>query len=106
MATVTEDQVIEALKDVFDPEIPVDVYNFGLIYGIEVSDEDAIKITMTLTSESCPSALQIPEDIKKRVLQIAGAKDCAVDVVWDPKWGPEKISEEGRKILGLDEDDQ
>lgn len=105
MATVTTDQVIEVLKDVYDPEIPVDVYNFGLIYETRVTDEDVVQITMSLTSESCPSARQIPEDIKKKVLRIAGVKDCEIEVVWDPKWTPERITPEGRKILHLDDDE-
>lgn len=105
MATVTEDQVIATLKEVFDPEIPVDVYNFGLIYDIAVTDEDVVQITMSLTSESCPSAREIPEDIKKKMMRVAGVTACEVEVVWEPKWGPERISEEGRKILHLDEDE-
>lgn len=105
MSSVTKEQVIETLKDVFDPEIPVDVYNFGLIYDIAVTDDDVVEITMSLTSESCPSAREIPEDIKKKMMRVAGVKGCEVEVVWEPKWGPERISEEGRKILHLDEDE-
>ena len=104
MAALTKDQVIAALKDVYDPEIPVDIWNFGLIYDVAVTDADEVKITMTLTSESCPSAKQIPDDIKKKVMRIAGAKDCDVKVVWEPRWGPQRISPEGRQILGLDDE--
>lgn len=104
MTSITEAQVIEALENVFDPEIPVDIWNFGLIYGIAIENGTAIRITMTLTSESCPSAKQIPDDVKKRVMRIPGAASCDVEVVWEPRWSVQKISPKGREILNLDED--
>jgi metal-sulfur cluster biosynthetic enzyme len=104
MTTVTREQVIDALQHVFDPEIPVDVWNFGLIYDVAVDGAGAVDIKMTLTSESCPSARQIPEDIKKTVLMIDGAKTCEVTVVWEPRWNATLISPKGREILGLDEE--
>ncbi len=104
MPTVTNEQVIEKLKEVFDPEIPVDVYNFGLIYDISVAADDRVDITMTLTSESCPSAKQIPFDVQKQVEQIDGVTSCEVEVVWEPRWSPERISPEGKKLLGMDDD--
>lgn len=105
MGSLTQEKVIDVLKQVFDPEIPVDVYNFGLIYGIDVSPEDVVNIRMTLTSESCPSARQIPDDIRKKVMQLPGAAACNVEVVWEPRWSVEKITPEGRKILDLDNAD-
>lgn len=102
---VSEDQVIGKLKEVSDPEVPVDVYNFGLIYGINVEDEGVVGIQMTLTSESCPSARQIPDDVKKKVEQLEGVDRCDVEVVWEPRWSVEKISAEGRETLGLDEEE-
>lgn len=103
MATITEEQVIEQLKQVFDPEMPVDVWNFGLIYEIAVADDD-VNIRMTLTSESCPSAKAIPDDIIKKVQQLDGVKSCQVEVVWEPRWSPDRISAEGKQKLGLDEE--
>lgn len=103
MTDFTRDSVIDALQHVFDPEIPVDVWNFGLIYDVNVADGVA-KIRMTLTSESCPSAKQIPEDIKKTVMMIDGAQGCEVEVVWEPRWNATLISPKGREILGLDDE--
>lgn len=103
MATITEEQVIEQLKRVFDPEMPVDIWNFGLIYDIDVSDEDEVHVRMTLTSEACPSAKAIPDDVVRKVEQIDGVKSCRVEVVWEPRWTPDRISAEGKKTLGLDE---
>ena len=105
MGSVTEDQVIAALKDVFDPEMPVDIYNFGLIYDVAVNDADEVKIQMTLTSESCPSAKQIPDDVVKKVMQIPGAARCDVEVVWEPRWSAERISPEGREMLGIEDEE-
>ncbi len=104
MANVTQEQVIRQLKQVHDPEIPVDVYNFGLIYGIEISDGDYVKITMTLSSEACPAAQMIPSEIIRKVEMIENVK-CTVEVVWEPRWTPELITAEGRRLLGLDHPD-
>jgi len=102
---ITEDQVIGQIKQVFDPEVPVDVWNFGLIYDIAVSETDEVNIRMTLTSEACPSAREIPVDIEKKVMQLPGVKSCDIEVVWEPKWTPERISAEARETLGLDDDE-
>lgn len=104
MASITEAQVVEALERVFDPEIPVDIYNLGLVYRVAVGADARVAIEMTLTSQSCPSAKQIPDDVVKKVMQVEGVTACDVQVVWEPKWGPEKISPKGREILGLDEE--
>jgi len=104
MGTVTQEQVVEVLENVFDPEIPVDIYELGVIYTVDVADDDSVAITMSLTSESCPAAKSIPDDVVKKVEQLDGVKGCKVEVVWDPKWGPERISPKGREILGIDEE--
>ncbi len=104
VAPVAKEQVIAALEQVFDPEIPVDVWNFGLIYDVAVDAAGAVKIVMTLTSESCPSAKQIPDDIKKVVARIEGVTTCDVAVVWEPRWNATKISPKGREILGIEDD--
>jgi FeS assembly SUF system protein len=103
MATITREQVVETLQNVFDPEIPVDIYNLGLVYEVDVAADDSVEIVMSLTSESCPSAKAIPDDVKKKVERIPGVKSCSVRVVWEPKWTAERISPKGREVLGLDE---
>jgi metal-sulfur cluster biosynthetic enzyme/rhodanese-related sulfurtransferase len=96
---VTGAQVIDAIRECYDPEIPVNVYDLGLIYGIDI-DESAIAIRMTLTSEGCPSARTIPEDVRRRVAAL-GQSNVRVDVVWEPPWHPSRISSEGRQKLGM-----
>lgn len=96
---VVADQVIDAIRQCFDPEIPLNVYDLGLIYDVDI-DESAIAIKMTLTSEGCPSARQIPEDVKQKVAAL-GQPNVQVDVVFDPPWHPARISAEGKEKLGL-----
>ena len=93
------EQVVGAIRECFDPEIPLNVYDLGLIYGIDI-DESAIAIRMTLTSEACPSARTIPEDIKRKVAAL-GQPNVTVDVVWTPPWHPSRISADGKQKLGL-----
>jgi metal-sulfur cluster biosynthetic enzyme/rhodanese-related sulfurtransferase len=96
---VTGEQVVAAIRECFDPEIPLNVYDLGLIYGIDI-DESAIAVRMTLTSEGCPSARTIPEDVKKKVAAL-GQPNVSVDVVFDPPWHPSRISPDGKQKLGL-----
>jgi len=96
---VQEAQVVAALRECYDPEIPINIYDLGLIYGIDIGTEK-IAIRMTLTSEGCPSARQIPEDVRRRVAEL-GQPNVSVDVVFDPPWHPTRISEEGKSKLGL-----
>jgi metal-sulfur cluster biosynthetic enzyme/rhodanese-related sulfurtransferase len=96
---ITESQVVAAIRECYDPEIPLNVYDLGLIYGIEI-DEAQIAIRMTLTSEGCPSARQIPEDVKRRVSAL-GQPNVSVDVVFEPPWHPVRISADGKAKLGL-----
>src|SRR5438067_441819 len=96
---VTEAQVVGAIRECYDPEIPLDIYELGLIYGIDI-DESAIAVRMTLTSEGCPSARTIPEDVKRRIAAL-GQPNVTVDVVWDPPWHPSRISPDGKQKLGL-----
>ena len=98
---ITQEQVLQALKEVYDPEIPVNVVDLGLIYGVEVSPEDKVKITMTLTSPGCGMAHQIAMNAKQQVLQVQGVKEASVTVVWDPPWDPSRMSEEAKKKLGM-----
>jgi metal-sulfur cluster biosynthetic enzyme/rhodanese-related sulfurtransferase len=96
---ISAERVVGAIRECFDPEIPLNVYDLGLIYGITI-DDAAIKIRMTLTSESCPSARTLPEDVKRRVVAL-GQPNVSVDVVFDPPWHPARISDEGKQKLGL-----
>jgi metal-sulfur cluster biosynthetic enzyme len=97
------DQIIEKLKTCFDPEIPVNIYDLGLVYEIEVEGERA-DIMMTFTSESCPSAREIPVDMRRKVVTLDGIEVVDIDIVFDPPWHPRMISDEAKKELGIDED--
>ena len=94
--------VMDALSTVFDPEVPVDIVNFGLIYGLEITDENLVRVTMSLTSPSCPAAKEIPSEAESKIKSVDGVSDVEINVVWDPPWGPEMISPEGRQKLGMD----
>ena len=98
---ITPEQVTEALKDCYDPEIPVNIVDLGLIYGVEVTPEEKVKVTMTLTTPGCGMAHSIALQAKQRVLQIPGVKDASVAVVWEPAWNPSRMSEAAKKKLGM-----
>jgi FeS assembly SUF system protein len=96
-----EPLVIEALCQIYDPEIPVNIHELGLIYQVDVSDSGAVRIQMTLTAPACPSAQQLPEEVETRVRAVPGVTNVAVDVVWDPPWSPERMSDAARLQLGM-----
>jgi FeS assembly SUF system protein len=99
--TELKDRVIEALKSVYDPEIPVDIYELGLIYDIQISEDGDAVITMTLTTPHCPVAESLPNEVELRVLSVPGIRDAEVKVVWDPPWDPSQMSDEARLELGM-----
>ena len=99
--TDLKDRVIEALKSVYDPEIPVDIYELGLIYDIQISEDGDAVITMTLTTPHCPVAESLPQEVELRVLSVPGIRDAEVKVVWDPPWDPSQMSDEARLELGM-----
>lgn len=99
--TIIEAEVIEALRTVFDPEIPVNVYELGLIYLVEVSSEGAVMIRMTLTSPHCPAVQSMPAEIEGKVRAVSGVTDVTIDLVWDPPWDHSKMSEAARLQLGM-----
>jgi metal-sulfur cluster biosynthetic enzyme len=96
----TLDDVYTELRQVYDPEIPVNIVDLGLVYEVQV-ENDTCNIKMTLTSQGCPEARNIPEVVKRRVGEIEGIDACQVDIVWEPAWTPQRISPNGRRILGL-----
>jgi FeS assembly SUF system protein len=95
------DSVIDALKSVYDPEIPVDIYELGLIYDVAISEDGDATITMTLTTPHCPVAESLPNEVELRVLSVPGIRDAVVKLVWDPPWDPSKMSDEARLELGM-----
>ncbi len=96
-----EERIIEALRTIFDPEIPVNIYDLGLVYGIDVTPEGEVKISMTLTSPGCPVAGSMPPAVEQRVSAVPGVKAVNVDLVWDPPWHPGMMSEAARLQLGM-----
>lgn len=95
------EQVIEALRDIYDPEIPVNIYDLGLIYEVEISPEHHVRILMTLTTPHCPVAESMPGEVELRVGAVPGVGDAEVELVWDPPWDPRKMSDEARLELGM-----
>ncbi len=96
-----EAKIVEALKTVFDPEIPVNIYDLGLIYEIKVQDQDKVKITMTLTNPNCPVADSMPREVEKAVAGVPGVKQVEVNLVFDPEWNKDMMSEAAMLELGL-----
>jgi FeS assembly SUF system protein len=96
-----KDQIIEAVKKVYDPEIPVDIYELGLIYDIIIDNDANVEVRMTLTSPNCPSAAEIPSAVRVSVSKVQEVNEVEVEVVFDPPWGPEKMSEDAKLVLGM-----
>ena len=94
-------EIVEVLKSIYDPEIPVDIYELGLIYDVAVSEDGDATITMTLTTPHCPVAESMPGEVELRVLSVPGVRDAVVNLVWDPPWDPSKMSDEARLELGM-----
>ena len=94
-------KVVEAISTVFDPEIPVNIYELGLIYKIEADADSRVKVEMTLTSPACPSAQQLPSEVRYKVKALEGVKDAFVDVVWEPAWTKDLMSEDAKMALGM-----
>ena len=99
--TIIEAQVIEALRTCFDPEIPVNIYEMGLIYEVKVDGAGVVAVQMTLTSPHCPAAQSIPAEVEGKIRAIDGVTDVKIDIVWEPPWEPSKMSEAARLQLGM-----
>lgn len=93
--------VVDALKEIYDPEIPVNIYDLGLIYGVEVTDEGHASVTMTLTTPHCPVAESMPAEVELRVGSVPGVGTADVNLVWDPPWDPQKMSDDAKLELGM-----
>ena len=97
----SEQALIDAVSSVYDPEIPVNIYELGLIYAIDIHDDGAVKVEMTLTAPACPSAQELPEQVHNAVLAVPGVTSCEVETVWDPPWDRSRMSEAALLELGM-----
>ena len=102
-ADVTVEEVTEALKDVYDPEIPVNVVDLGLIYAVEVDDDSNVHVAMPLTAAGCSMGPFIAQQAEWAIADLDGVRDVNVEISFDPPWSPDRITEDGRKLLGLDD---
>ena len=97
----SEDEIISAVATVYDPDIPVNIYELGLVYAIEIDPDGAVRVEMTLTSAFCPSAQELPEEVQRAVSAVPGVTGATVSIVWDPPWDPSRMSEEARLLTGM-----
>jgi FeS assembly SUF system protein len=101
MSQALRDRIIEVLKDIYDPEIPVNIYEIGLVYEINIDEESNVHVLMTLTSPMCPVAESLPPEVEGKVAAIEGVASTRVEVTWDPPWDPEMMSEAAKLELGF-----
>jgi FeS assembly SUF system protein len=95
------DEIVTALKTVYDPEIPADIYELGLIYKIDIADDRSVKVDMTLTTPNCPSAQELPQMVENAVSSVPGVGKVDVEVVWDPPWDQSRMTDEARLVLNM-----
>ena len=100
IARMTDD-IVAALKTVYDPEIPADIYELGLIYKVDIRDDRAVNVDMTLTTPNCPAAAELPMMVENAVASVAGVGPVKVEIVWDPPWDPSRMSDEARLVLNM-----
>jgi FeS assembly SUF system protein len=101
LAPPGETAVLDAICTVYDPEIPVNIYELGLIYAVDIGDEGDVRVEMTLTAPGCPSAQELPEMVRDAVRKVPGTRNVTVETVWDPPWNPGRMSEEARLSLNM-----
>jgi FeS assembly SUF system protein len=94
-------EIVAALKTVFDPEIPADIYELGLIYKVDINDERAVDVTMTLTTPNCPAAGELPTMVENAVASVPGVGVVNINLVWEPAWSPDRMSDEARLVLNM-----
>jgi FeS assembly SUF system protein len=94
-------EIVAALKTVFDPEIPADIYELGLIYKVDIKDDRSVDILMTLTTPNCPAAGELPQMVENAVASVAGIGVVSVNLVWEPAWSPDRMSDEARLVLNM-----
>lgn len=95
------DGIVAALKTVYDPEIPADLYELGLVYKVDIDDHRMVTIDMTLTTPNCPSAAELPGQVENAVAGVSGVREAKVNIVWDPPWDPSRMSDEARTVLDM-----
>jgi FeS assembly SUF system protein len=95
------DEIVAALKTVYDPEIPADIYELGLIYKVDIADDRGVTVDMTLTTPNCPSAAELPHMVEDAVTSVPGVRDVKVNLIWDPPWDPSRMSDEARVVLNM-----
>jgi FeS assembly SUF system protein len=95
------DDIVAALKTVYDPEIPADIYELGLIYKVDIEDDRGVTVDMTLTTPNCPSAQELPQMVEDAVASVPGVREAKVNVVWDPPWDQSRMSDEARLVLNM-----
>ena len=100
-SAVLGEKIVRVLKTIYDPEIPVDIYELGLIYDVMVNEDEEVKILMTLTTPNCPVAESLPQEVEEKVKSLDEVKDCEVEITFDPPWTQELMSEEARLELGM-----
>ena len=100
MARLSDD-IVTAIKTVYDPEIPADIYELGLIYKVDIDNDRMVKIDMTLTTPNCPSAAELPTQVENAVASVPGVREAKVNIVWDPPWDPSRMSDEARAVLNM-----
>ena len=100
MARMT-DEIVTALKTVYDPEIPADIYELGLIYKVDIGDDRLVNVEMTLTTPNCPAAAELPSQVENAVASVPGVREAKVNIVWDPPWDPSRMSDEARAVLNM-----
>jgi FeS assembly SUF system protein len=101
LAVPSQDAVLDAIATVYDPEIPVNIYELGLVYTVDISDAGAVRVEMTLTAPGCPSAQELPVQVRDAVLAVPGVTSAEVETVWDPPWDPSRMTDEARLALNM-----
>jgi len=101
IAQPSEDSILEAIATIYDPEIPVNIYELGLIYTVDISEAGAVRVEMTLTAPGCPSAQELPVQVRDALLAVPGVTSAEVDTVWDPPWDPSRMTDEARLSLNM-----